>query len=158
MPTRDDDTYFGARHIPYPKKRDPNKPDLKCTMCGHEWASHNRCFVCPKCRIPYRPKYSHSHPLLKSNAKIPPKTPELEAFGLAVRHERVRKGLTQVELAEKFGIHRITIRRIEDGHAGASSMESKLIRERLRIWIEEGKPKHDKLNEIDAMFTEEGNG
>ncbi len=42
------------------------------------------------------------------------------ALGAAIRAERNRRGLTQVELAEKAGVSRARLARFETGHPAAS--------------------------------------
>ena len=44
----------------------------------------------------------------------------LRAFGESVRHARVQRGLTQVELAESAGVDRKTISRIENSRFSPS--------------------------------------
>lgn len=115
----------------------PKKP-ITCHFCGNTWDSKNRCFVCPRCHTPYNP--------LKSPAV---------AFGGEIVVARRRTNTTQAELAEIVGCAAFTLRLIEKGfEAKTRKVKSRILKEKLRIWVESTKPPIDRRNEIDRMFQQ----
>lgn len=71
---------------------------------------------------------------------------------------RARLGTTQIELAKIIGCSVMTIGAIESGKLDTINPKGKLIRERLRIWVENSKSPIDKRKEIEDMFKESNNG
>jgi len=75
---------------------------------------------------------------LAGKSTKPPLTPELGAFGEEIRHTRIRKLLTQPQLAEKFDTSIVAIAAIEHGRQRRSTKDP-LLMEKLRIWVETNK-------------------
>ena len=134
----------------YPSKKGiPCKSPPKlitCHHCQYSWDCGHGCFVCPQCHTPYNPKLAAKTDL-----------------GVQLLEARKRTGMQKNELSRILGCHPQTITNIESGKtAGRKNQngKSKMIFERLRIWIESTKSPIDKRKEIDDMFKEvkESNG
>lgn len=68
---------------------------------------------------------------------------------------RRRESMTQGELARLVGCSTFTLRLIEQGfEAKTRKVKSRIIKEKLRIWVESTKPPIDRRNEIDRMFQQ----
>jgi DNA-binding XRE family transcriptional regulator len=110
---------------------------ITCHYCLNEWDCGRGCFVCPKCHTPFDPALSKS------------------GFGGQILAARTRTGTSQEALAKIIGCDYMTINRIELGKSlSTNNPRGKMIRERLRIWVESTKSPIDKRKEIDDMFKE----
>src|SRR5512142_3466331 len=115
----------------------PKKP-LVCHFCGNVWDSKNRVWLCPRCHVVYNPQ-------------------KCAAIGFAgeVIVARRRTNTTQAELAKIVGCAPFTLRLIEKGfEAKTRKVKSRIIKEKLRIWVESTKSPIDRRNEIDRMFQQ----
>lgn len=54
---------------------------------------------------------------------------DLQELGILIREQRIEKGLTQAELAERLKIRRPTISEIENGHESKTSTVLKIFKE-----------------------------
>ena len=116
--------------------------EITCHFCGYTWDPKNRHFVCPQCHTTYNPT--------KSSAV---------GFAGEVIVARRRTNMTRVELAQVIGCSVFTLRSIERGLEPKNrNTKSRIIREKVRIWIESTKPPIDRRKEIDNMFKEAENG
>ena len=109
---------------------------ISCHFCGNQWNSKNRIWICPKCHAPYNPQKC-----------------ALLGFAGEIRIARLRENMTQPELAEKIGCSLPTLVAIEGGREAKSNARGKIIREKLRIWIESTKSPIERRKEIDNMFN-----
>ena len=118
------------------RKPRPSQP-LVCHFCSKTWDCHNKCFVCPRCYTVYNPRRR-----------------ALLGIGGELRVARIKEGLTQIELAKQFGIPSGAIRNIETGKWTLTKYsKSKILREKLRIWIDGTKSPIDRRKEMDEMFN-----
>ena len=111
-------------------------PTISCHFCGNKWDPKNRCFVCPKCHTVYNPQ---KNPLV--------------AFAGELKVARQRENMSQRELAEGLGIKQRQISDIEQGVSTLTHAKTKILREKLRIFIESTKSPIDRRNEINQMFN-----
>jgi DNA-binding XRE family transcriptional regulator len=109
---------------------------VSCHFCGNQWDPKNRIFICPKCHTTYNPQKS---PLI--------------GFAGEIRVARLRENMTQPELAKKIGCALHTLTMIEAGREAKSNSRGKIIREKLRIWIESTKSPIERRQEIENMFN-----
>lgn len=112
-----------------------------CHICGNEWDYRRYGWMCTKCHTMY----------VARPAKSAPRCPIVHTELFEARR---RMGISRDKLAKIIGCQRMTIERIERGAIEADRAIGKLIRERLRIWIESTKPPIDRRKEIDDMFKE----
>lgn len=146
-----DDDYFERHHLTNTEKWrklrnfNPAKVRIKtliCHVCGHQWMGN--VFICVKCHTPYNPRPK----------KAPPLPPEgASPFALELRDARIRANISRAKLANLIGCNRQTLQIIERGRKRGPN-ENKIIKEKLRIWIESTKSPIDRRNEIDDMFKE----
>ena len=108
---------------------------ITCHICGNTWDCSRGCFVCGKCHTVFDPFQGGV------------------GLGGELKVARARLGVTQIELAKIIGCSAMTIGAIESGKLETINPKGKLIRERLRIWIENSKSPIDKRKEIEDMFN-----
>ena len=73
---------------------------------------------------------------------------EMPKFGLAVKRARLAMGWSQADLAERFGVCRETISRIETGFCKLKHYRKH--REPIRIWAEMNQPVNLIVKESDS--------
>jgi ribosome-binding protein aMBF1 (putative translation factor) len=110
--------------------------EVTCHFCGLTRKPKGN-FVCPQCHTVYNPE----------------RNPAI-GFGGEIKVARKRLGWNQQELCDHLKICRNTLMGYESGDTLAfKNPKAKIIRERLRIWVESTKSPFLRRKEIDNMFN-----
>lgn len=110
---------------------------ISCHFCGHTWDCRNRYFVCAACHTVYD---ATKHPLV--------------GFAGEMRVARMRASVSRPELADIIGCKLRDIMEIEIGRNKGKTVKGRMLREKIRIWIESTRSPIDRRKEIENMFKE----